>query len=308
MPVAGFRIARHAHSHTKQFLFASLASGGSYQFLPESPGDFAPAASGISGSLWVSGIADLNGDGLPEIITGSPGSDDKDVDAGRVYVTFGMATGGTTTSLGDSLNEIIIDGLGAGDHAGAAVGSIADLNGDGRAEILVGAPLPGFRGHCGCRRGLCPLGRFRGWWHRPGRSDQRREAMASATSSRARPPAIRPAHPCSRSRISTAMAGRRCSSARPAMMPAGIDAGAAYVVFGKAGDAPVNLTGVAAGTGGFGSKARPGRRRRPGSRHADRPEWRRAGGDPGRRGDEGEAGGKDSARSTSFMARPAARR
>ena len=56
-------------------------------------------------------------------------------------MTLRAAAPGTTTDVAHGTPDVItIDGLRAGDMAGFAVGGIADLNGDGLGEILVGAP------------------------------------------------------------------------------------------------------------------------------------------------------------------------
>ena len=236
---------------TKLFL-SSILAGGGYRYTPEAPSDFAPSATGATGSTWLASIADLNGDLMPEIITGSPGSDDKAVDAGRVYVTFGTATPGGSGSLGDTTSEIIIDGGRAGDHAGAAVGSITDLNGDGRAEILVGAPLVenGTKVDAGAAYVLwgkavaggidlldpaSGAGNGIGYiikGEAPG--DHAGGALASIADLNG-----------DASHLAEVVVGAAGNDA------GGVDAGAAYVVWGKASDGAVNLTTVAAGHGGY---------------------------------------------------------
>lgn len=125
---------------TKLYLSSALASGGGYTIVPNAAGDFAPTVTGVSAPAWVTGIADINSDGVADMIIGAPGDDDKTTDAGRVFVTLGHATGGGVETLGDASSVVIIDGVNAGDMAGAAVGTIRDLNGDGRTDYLVGAP------------------------------------------------------------------------------------------------------------------------------------------------------------------------
>ncbi|WPB86022.1 hypothetical protein [Sediminicoccus rosea] len=235
---------------TKLFLTTALTAGGAYQLLPESPTDFAPALATPPGSVWISGIADLNGDGLAEIITGAAGSDDKAADAGRVYVTFGQSIGGTSTTIGDSVQEIIIDGLNAGDLAGTAVGSITDLNGDGRAEILVGAPGQDISTRLDAGAGFVLWGDATAGGIDLGdptggagngvgyiiRGEVAGDAAGSAMLS------IGDLNGDGRAEVLIGAPGNDAG---------GTDAGAAYVVFGKASDGAVNLTSVTAGTGGF---------------------------------------------------------
>ena len=80
----------------------------------------------------VAGPGDLDGDGLADILVAADGWD-----GGRVYVLLGPVADGVST-LADTLGA-----LGGGDSedlAGWAVSGAGDTDGDGRREILVGAP------------------------------------------------------------------------------------------------------------------------------------------------------------------------
>ena len=237
---------------TKLSLSATVTSAtGGYRLLPGAAGDFSPTTSTIPGAAWVSGIADFNGDFIPDLIIGAPGDDDKLVNAGRVFIEFGQATGGITDTLGkDKANEIIIDGVAAGDLAGTAVGSIADLNGDGLAEILIGAPgvANGAKLAAGAAyvvwgqavAGGVDLGDpASGGGNGVGfiikgeaAGDHAGQTLTSISDLNAD----------GKNDILIGAAGNDAG---------GTDAGAAYVVFGKQTDGAVNLTNVSAGTGGF---------------------------------------------------------
>ncbi len=133
----------------------------------------------------VSGVMDLSGDGVADLIAPAPRNDTGGTDAGRVYVysgaagtllpglslpspgpgsQLGWAIGDAGDVDGDGVPDIIagapftangsvrifsgatgalirqINGEAAGDQFGYAVAGAGDLNGDGRAEVLVGAP------------------------------------------------------------------------------------------------------------------------------------------------------------------------
>jgi hypothetical protein len=116
---------------TKVYLGSALSTAQALRFLPNAGGDFSITVSASPAAKWLGSAGDLDGDGLPDFVFGAPGDDDKAVDAGRVFVHLGAPSPGATLTVADSASNIIIDGVNAGDRAGAAVGAIGDLNGDG---------------------------------------------------------------------------------------------------------------------------------------------------------------------------------
>ena len=90
----------------------------------------------------VSGAGDVNGDGFDDLIIGAHYGDNGGLYAGEAYVVFGKATGFGTIDL-SSLSAaagFAIQGDAAGDKAGFSVSAAGDVNGDGLADIVVGVP------------------------------------------------------------------------------------------------------------------------------------------------------------------------
>ena len=81
---------------------------------------------------WTTAAGDLDGDGVPDLIIGAPHARD----SGAVYIIYGS---GLTADLDLGDADVILEGAGSYSEAGAAVAA-GDIDGDGRDDLLVGAP------------------------------------------------------------------------------------------------------------------------------------------------------------------------
>ncbi|MBK6426742.1 MAG: FG-GAP repeat protein [Blastocatellia bacterium] len=85
----------------------------------------------------VAGVGDVNGDGFPDVIAGAKAYDSGQTDEGAVFVFHGgfMGVGNGSPSSADS--TVQSDQIGAG--FGYSVHGVGDSNGDGFADVVVGA-------------------------------------------------------------------------------------------------------------------------------------------------------------------------
>jgi Ca2+-binding RTX toxin-like protein len=84
----------------------------------------------------------VNGDGFADLIVGANGADPNGSNSGASYVVFGKAGGfGAALELSslDGANGFQINGEAAYDYSGRSVASAGDVNGDGFADLIVGA-------------------------------------------------------------------------------------------------------------------------------------------------------------------------
>jgi len=107
---------------------------------------FTAGTDGDVGGLVVGGAGDVNADGVEDLVIGAPEADvpGKD-DAGKAYIIYGSRTlpqGEVLLSdVGATVAGLVVVGAEGGDRLGSAVGGGMDVNADGVADALVGAPF-----------------------------------------------------------------------------------------------------------------------------------------------------------------------
>ena len=89
----------------------------------------------------VSDAGDVNGDGFGDILIGSRYADPHGSSSGQSYVVYGGSAVPTSVELSsmNGTNGFFVNGVSAGDLSGHALSSAGDVNGDGFADILIGA-------------------------------------------------------------------------------------------------------------------------------------------------------------------------
>jgi len=83
----------------------------------------------------VAGAGDVNGDGFADVIIGADRYDSGQIDEGAAFVYFGSAGAFNTTA------DAQLEANQAGARSGDSVAGAGDVNGDGFADVIVGAPF-----------------------------------------------------------------------------------------------------------------------------------------------------------------------
>lgn len=197
----------------------------------------------------VSGAGDVNGDGLDDLLVGARGVDSVGLNNGRSYVVFGKTT---TTSVDLSsvtagVGGFAIHGQSSGDESGISVSGAGDMNGDGLADVVVGARQATANGQSSAGKNYVVFGK----------SSTVSVSLTSISSGiggfvinginylERTGDFVSNAGDVNGDGIQDLIIGGYSAS------PNGIASGRAYVVFGKPNTDAINLSTVEAGTDGF---------------------------------------------------------
>lgn len=228
-------------------------------YLPKSLSDIAKgkggfvvngANAGDAAGYTANEVGDVNGDGLDDFIIGARFADPNGADSGAAYVVFGRKDG-YNIELSDieaGIGGFVIKGVSAGDNAmaGASAHDGSDVNGDGLADIIVSA------------RNDDPNGNNSGAAFVVFGKKDTTAVELSAIEAGTGGFAINGVNAGDQAGNKAVFTGDVNGDGIDDILLSseyddtnGADAGAAYVVFGKSDTTAVELSAVAAGTGGF---------------------------------------------------------
>ncbi|OJA03256.1 integrin alpha, partial [Bathymodiolus thermophilus thioautotrophic gill symbiont] len=198
----------------------------------------------------VSSAGDVNGDGLDDLIVGAFLADTNgESNAGKSYVVFGKTNESAVnlSVIAAGTGGFVINGENADDWSGYSVSSAGDVNGDGLDDLIVGAFLADTNGESNAGKSYVVFGKTN-------ESAVNLSVIAAGTGGFV----INGENADDWSGYSVSSAGDVNGDGLDDLIVGAFladtngesNAGKSYVVFGKTNESAVNLSVIAAGTGG----------------------------------------------------------
>jgi hypothetical protein len=195
----------------------------------------------------VSSAGDVNGDGLADLIVSATSNSFSGTSAGRSYVVFGKTDTTTVnlTAVTAGSGGFVVNGQSTSDYSGGAVANAGDVNGDGYADLIIGASYADPSAGADAGRSYVVFGKA-------STTAVNLSAVASGTGGFV----INGLSASGYSGTSVSTAGDINGDGLADLLIGATDlnqpyAGQTYVVFGKTGSSAINLSGIALGSGGF---------------------------------------------------------
>jgi hypothetical protein len=127
-----------------QAMAGPLNAGGAVDLLTESNVKIGNLAAGAKVGDKIVSAGDFNGDGFKDVALGMPmlqGDSPTRNLGGAVYVIYGKAAPAATVDMAAlGSNGVRIEAAVAADHLGSSIASVGDVNGDGKDDLLLGVP------------------------------------------------------------------------------------------------------------------------------------------------------------------------
>jgi len=222
--------------------------------IPESAAGFVLDGGGPGDRLSavLAGLGDINGDGLDDLLIGAPGVDQGRIDNGRAYVALGHEDPEdlSNEALGGGELGFVVDGQGDRERMASAAAGAGDVNGDGFGDFIVCAPWADLVE--GDEGGRCYVV-F-------GRAEFAANLSLGAIAGGDGGFVINGGAAGGRAGISVAGGGDvngdglddlLVGASSFAELEPELDRGRAWVIYGRTGGAPVELSEIAEGVGGF---------------------------------------------------------
>jgi hypothetical protein len=209
------------------------------------------AAAGDRSGRSVSSAGDVNGDGLDDLIVGAYYADPNGDKSGASYVVFGKA-GGAKVELSDiasgtSTLGFVINGAAIYDRSGFSVSSAGDVNNDGLDDLIVGAWGADPNGNSYSGASYVVFGKANNTSVNLSALGTGGFVINGAAAGDLSGYSVSSAGDVNGDGLDDLIVGAKNAA------PNGItNAGASYVVFGKAGGTPINLSDVAGGNSNLG--------------------------------------------------------